>query len=271
MSRKIRYAAVSEKGKRPNNQDAVLAAVAGDIAIMVVADGMGGHSFGERASGEIIKGLDECWHYIYKNRVSVQKEDAYTMCRDVLHRVNKELYEEYAEKGIVSGSTVVLLFIWGDEYVVMSVGDSHIYHIADGSLCAMTTDDVWENTQEVILTMDEKQRREDPRRGKLTAAVGPYRKMLIHEKRGKLGIKEQFLLCSDGIYRYIKEKDLEKLLKNFWLSEKRIVKILVRKALKNKTSDNYSAVLCRYKKRKTDTGKSRKERSLRGTSSKKQS
>ena len=245
MSRLIRYAAVSEKGIRPNNQDAVLAGVAGDIAIMAVADGMGGHSYGERASGAIVKGLDECWIYITRNIENVSKEQALTMCRDSILRVNGELYEEYATRDIICGSTFVMLFIWHDEYVIMSVGDSHIYGIKYGEIKALSVDDVWENQDEILLTMNEQQRRQDPRYGKLTAAVGPRKEIVIHELEGKLEKKEQFLLCSDGIYRYCAEKDIEKLLKNYWISEKKITDSLIKKALKNKTTDNYSAVLCR--------------------------
>ena len=66
MKKKYEIAFFSEKGIRPNNQDAVFAAEKDERAIMAVADGMGGHQYGEVASEEVIKAVKECWESINK-------------------------------------------------------------------------------------------------------------------------------------------------------------------------------------------------------------
>ena len=48
------FYAVSEKGKRSINEDALYAARVEDYAVFGVADGLGGHAHGEVAAGKAI-------------------------------------------------------------------------------------------------------------------------------------------------------------------------------------------------------------------------
>ena len=46
----MKYCALSEKGKRQHNEDAVFVPMHSEVALAVVADGMGGHKAGDTAS-----------------------------------------------------------------------------------------------------------------------------------------------------------------------------------------------------------------------------
>ena len=46
----MKYCALSEKGKRLHNEDAVFVPHHSEVALAVVADGMGGHKAGDTAS-----------------------------------------------------------------------------------------------------------------------------------------------------------------------------------------------------------------------------
>ncbi|MBR3305829.1 MAG: serine/threonine-protein phosphatase [Lachnospiraceae bacterium] len=241
------YALFSEKGLRSVNQDAVLAASRDDHALLVVADGMGGHSFGEVASAAIIKAVNDWWVTAYDKEPFPSLDEAILKCRKAILKVNDDLLGEYSDKGQIVGSTVVLLLLWEGEYAAISVGDSHIYRQTFFGLEAITEDDIWENMPEVRMSMSEEQIMQDPRYGKLTAAVGPSAELEPHIIRGKLKRRETFLLCSDGVYKFCPVKELARIMRSRGTVKERAEKIR-RCAYDHATRDNYSAVLCAYKK-----------------------
>ncbi len=243
---RIRYSTVSEKGKRPENQDVVFAEAYGEYAVFAVADGMGGHSHGEVASAEIRDAIKEWWETVLRMDQMPDIEEAGIQCTDAIQRVNKELYQKYSSTGTVVGTTLVLLLIWGKEYTAFSVGDSHIYRRDGSSLVCITVDDVWENQPEIAASLTPEQIQKDSRRGKLIAAIGVYEDVEIHHYYGKIKEKENFFLCSDGVYKYCNTGQMSKVVCGFLGGKnvegiiKRIIKIIH----KNGTKDNYSAIVC---------------------------
>ena len=205
---------------------------------------MGGHSYGEIASREIAKGIAEWWGYVYSRADEIKIEDAVTQCKEEISRINTELYKKYATEGIVVGTTVALLLIWKDSYVTLSVGDSHIYRLDNKKAVTLTFDDIWDNLPEIRDALTEVEKVQHPSHEKLTAAIGPNMELVIREGRGIIEEYERFLICSDGIYKYVDVKDISRFLSRRIISIKGIVKRLERKAIENKTKDNYSMVVC---------------------------
>ncbi len=242
----IRYSKISEAGQRPENQDALFAGVDGDYAIFVVADGMGGHSFGEVASKAIVEAASEWWLTTIRSEQNVSLDVAKQQCLDAMQRVNRELYYQYASKGTMVGSTMVLLLIWENEYAILSLGDSHIYRKRKDELKPMTVDDVWENLPEVNRNMTIEEIRNDQRYGKLICAIGAHENPEIHVYDGKLGKNETFLLCSDGIYKYCPLDVINRIICKgiFQRNTNVLINKLKRISQKNGTKDNYTAILC---------------------------
>ncbi|MCR4641378.1 MAG: serine/threonine-protein phosphatase [Lachnospiraceae bacterium] len=241
---KIRYASVSEQGKRENNQDAVFAAVKGERAIFVVADGMGGHSHGEVASAAIVDAAKEWW-YSAAAEEDMEREEAVSACESLLQKVNLELYDNYASQGTMVGSTVVLLLIWDGSYTAISGGDSHIYRLEDNEARTVTPDDIWDNMPEIREYYTSEEIRRDYRHGRLTVAVGSDCELPLNKRAMPLSERESFLLCSDGIYKYCPPDYLSRQLRRRFSGVEKVLQALVRKAEKNGTTDNYSAIYIR--------------------------
>ena len=72
---KIEYAKVSALGDRQDNQDRAAIVVAGDAAIMLVFDGMGGHSDGAQAAEVGMKVVQDM--FTNSSLPSVQKTSRY--------------------------------------------------------------------------------------------------------------------------------------------------------------------------------------------------
>lgn len=236
----------SERGIRDMNQDAIYASAQNNRGIFVVADGMGGHAGGEVASSAIVNGIKNWWDSNDFTASEIEIDAVAEQCNNLLGNINKEVFSYFSERGLLGGSTVVVLIIWDDRYVTLSVGDSRIYMAREEKLEQLTTDDVWENLPEVKYEMSNERVICDERFGKLAEALGSEERLKISWNSGMLTGKEVFLLCSDGVYKYCAHRELERILckGKFFRNAERIKKMLRKCAIKGGVDDNYSAIIC---------------------------
>ncbi|SHK27458.1 PP2C family protein-serine/threonine phosphatase [Thermocrinis minervae] len=158
----------------------------GNYFVFAVADGMGGHPEGEKASLIVLEELKRC---------SPSDEEEINKC---LHAARDKL-EEYALENphaLGLGCAVAGLVISSKGLYAFNVGDCRVYGIKDGKLFLLTQD----HRIAYYLT---------------SALVGDpnYREFEVFIKRAE-GF-EGFLICSDGLWEYIEDetdKDLQTLL-----------------------------------------------------------
>ena len=236
----------SQQGQREVNQDSIYASAKEGRGIFVVADGMGGHYGGELASGFIVTGIRHWWLSNDFTTSNLGIDQVTEQCCALLTNINSEVFAYFEAQAKVGGSTVVVLILWDNRYAVLSVGDSRIYRAKDRRLEQLTTDDVWENLPEVKYTLSKEMMESDSRYGKLTEALGSDANVKISRGEGIISDDEVFLLCSDGIYKYCTQKELEKILFGGWIfkNTETIADKLRKCAEKNQTQDNYSAIVC---------------------------
>ncbi|MBR4162052.1 MAG: serine/threonine-protein phosphatase [Solobacterium sp.] len=224
---KLLSANYTDRGSRDGiNQDSVLALTEGDLAIFCVADGMGGHMHGELASREIIGGI-RLWQRENKDKEYDKASELFDEIEEILTEANKVIFEKYNSKG-PCGSTVVCLVIFKDRYAVFSAGDSRLYKKKKIHMYQITRDDAAPN-------------------GKLTKAVGVSDSLKFNRITGKLGKKDEFFLCSDGVYKELTPKTIKKLPGKVFFtgSNKGIEKLIsyIQKEVTRKgAGDNHSAI-----------------------------
>lgn len=237
----------SERGSREVNQDAIYASAKAGMGIFVVADGMGGHFGGEVASAAVVKGLRNWWDS--NEFLRAAPEAVADQCCTLLLNVNHEVFSHFSERGQVGGSTVAVLLLWEDRYFILSAGDSRIYRVRGKKLEQLTADDVWENLPEVRYGMDSEKAVRDERFGRLTQALGSEERLRISRGGGIMSPREEFLLCSDGVYKSCPHRALENIMcggQGIRTAERK-KKMIRRCARKNGVDDNYSAVICRVR------------------------
>ncbi len=205
----ICYTILSEIGLgRKENQDAVFGANDGSVGIFLVADGMGGHVDGARASATVKNNIKTWWTQYIKSRKEQDFFQNIEEIKAILEASNQEILD-YTKDGELSGSTVVLLWIQKDSWAVISCGDSRCYQVQNGffigQVCQLTTDDVWENQQQNIRGMKEEEIRKHNNFGCLIRAVGTNPDFSCTVRSDQIKEKTLFALCSDGIYRYCPE------------------------------------------------------------------
>lgn len=239
----------SECGTRDVNQDAIYASARKGRGIFVVADGMGGHSGGEIASSAIVNGIKNWWDSNDFGDAETEIDAVAEQCSMLLTNINVEVFSHFRERGQLGGSTVAVLIIWDDRYVILSAGDSRIYRVRGKALEQLTTDDVWENLPEVKYEMANERVVSDSRFGKLTQALGSEERLKINRYGGMLSEREVFLLCSDGVYKYCPQEELERILcrSSVFRSADRMKEMIRKCAVKSGVDDNYSAIVCSVK------------------------
>jgi protein phosphatase len=161
---------------------------------------------------------------------------------ETLARCNRELIER-AAGGELSGSTIVALLVFEDNFAVIWAGDSRIYRLRDGRLEQLTRDHSY--VQELVergqLAPD--QARAHPLANRITRAIGADPQLHLDVIDGRLEPGDQFLLCSDGLTGVVEDSAIAALLAE---PEPEVaVDGLIDAALAAGGHDNVSAVVVR--------------------------
>jgi len=246
----LAYFALSDVGlKRPRNEDAYAiydsaATTAGNCRAYLfgVADGMGGHPCGDKASAMACSGLKvffNDWNGGFNAAASADKLARLVFSIDAQIRDHAAVDADCEEMG----TTLAALLITAEFGVMAHVGDSRIYHLRNGTLFPLTRDHTF--VQEMI---DERELSAEaalrhPLRNVLTQVLGteePLEKVdtdLITIARG-----DRFLLSSDGLHDLVPLQTIKKTLAGCD-SPKKSAELLLKSALLNGGKDNVTAIV----------------------------
>ncbi len=215
---------------RKINEDSHLDAQ--EQSLWVVADGMGGHTRGDRASQCIVEALHEF----------VASEKAMDSVDDLLNRLSvaNEACRQAAQ-GQVMGSTVVALYLHEDKAYILWAGDSRIYRRRGDEFTQLTDDHslVQELHRLGELTADEAENH--PSSNVITRAIGVADDIEIQVRQVNLLPGDRFLLCSDGLFKDVKPEEVSQ---NLGLpSPRQALDELVTLALRRGGTDNVTAIV----------------------------
>lgn len=221
-----------------------------DLGLYVVADGMGGHNAGEVASHlavETIHGFiaesahtaDITWPFGLEVQLSIDVNRLMTAVR----LANRKIYSEGSKQPELNGmgTTVVAALVAGDRVALVSVGDSRIYRLRNGSLEQLTSDDTWLAS---VLGAKEAEDADPghPLRHVLTSVVGTKDDLKPESREEELRSGDRFLLCTDGVHGKLDSTALTSLLQAASTSEDGAER-LVGEAITRGTTDNATAMV----------------------------
>ena len=194
MSARYVCSAVSDVGcRRRLNEDACLSRP--DLGLWVVADGMGGHQAGDHASRSIVEALD------FPAEGSVSPRTLIDRIEDAMVEVNDRLVTHAQGLGpdAVVASTVVGLILAQTHFALFWLGDSRAYMVRGGAALQLTRDDSHVQALVDAGEIDEEAARSHPLSHVVTAAVGAGADFDLHFTHGRCGLRDRFVLCSDGL------------------------------------------------------------------------
>lgn len=236
----MEFATLSKKGDREINEDYLDVFESGSKTIFVLADGLGGHGYGEVASKEAVIAVKKS----LRNNEESNIEIALSLSFQEAHNTLKKYQNEVNDKTLFK-TTMVILIVDNYEVIWGHIGDSRIYHFEQQKLIERSMDHSVPQMLVNAGSIKEKDIRRHEDRNRLTRVLGaeddvlkPY--ITKSEPRNE---KASFLLCSDGLWELVNEKKMEKNLKKStsaqnWID--RLENIVINKKDKNK--DNYSAI-----------------------------
>jgi protein phosphatase len=215
------------------NQDAFLDRP--DIGLWAVADGMGGHASGERASSLVVEALSRLPVPAMLGR-SVRHAEC------LITEANRRLIDEADASGEeVIGTTVVALLAMGHACALLWVGDSRMYRLRDDRLAQLTQDHT--EVQQLVLDgkLSAEQAESHPYAGVLSRAVGAEDELQVDSALETLMDGDRYLLCSDGLTKELPQDRIQQLLGSGEPEE--VVRRLVEAACAAGGRDNVTAVV----------------------------
>ncbi|WP_101927026.1 MULTISPECIES: PP2C family protein-serine/threonine phosphatase [Luteimonas] len=207
-----------------------------ELGLWLVADGMGGHEYGEVASALARETI------VREIRQGTALPQAIRIADEEIIRASRKRNDS-----LPMGTTVVAARVAGNRFEVAWVGDSRVYLWRDSKLAQLSQDHSY--VQELIaqgaISVD--QARSHPHRNVVTQALGVTDPQVLNVETlsGELQPGTQLLLCSDGLTEEVDDSAISRVLAHTECSAQECVDGLVAAALDGGGSDNVTVILIR--------------------------
>lgn len=226
---------------RETNEDSIF--FDDEIGLMIIADGIGGHSRGEDASQTAVNTLKEFVYKrnsYYKDKILLLKE-GFRAANTAVHKIQNSL-----DSGQICGTTLSCALVDNGYLYFAHIGDTRIYvSRAKEDIEQITFDHTYisELARNDFQTFVDLQRKGSlSSNNYLTRAVGPDERVEAQVGSFKLHANDYIILLTDGIYRYIKPFDVLRALKKANNIEN-FIDVLMKTSLEMGGKDNLSVVI----------------------------
>lgn len=203
----IEYAKVSALGDRKDNQDRGAVVVADEAAMMIVFDGMGGHSDGARAAETGLKVVQDL--FMASDLPVLDPQGflymALTRAHDEVVGLGQDLAVDFRPR-----ATCAICLVQEGGAFWAHIGDSRIYQVRDGRVLQRSRD---HSHVEVLIqegAITEEEAKDHPMRNFVECCLGgdaPVPDMSITNCI-KLAPGDVLLACSDGLWSGLKDEDM---------------------------------------------------------------
>lgn len=233
----IKIASLTDCGSREYNEDSVGFYSNGDNYCLVLADGLGGHGKGEVASLNAVESVKDTFMASENPDISAMFENA----QNNVMRLQEESHDFDSMK-----TTLTVALITGNTLRWGHIGDSRVYLFKKKKYISHTLDHSVPQMLVFAGEIKESEIRRHIDRNKLLRVIGTKWDSPRYQIGDELQLNgdETVLLCSDGFWENIEEKQMVKLLKKAstpdeWLEA---MKEAVVKNGRGTNMDNFSAV-----------------------------
>jgi protein phosphatase len=209
--------------QRELNEDSLLAltaTLAGNsgslpFGLYIVADGMGGHQYGEVASNAAIRTVGghimrKFEPYLFSLKPSSPDESLQEIMQTAVREAQKTIQSEAPS----SGTTLTAALVLGQQVTIAHVGDSRAYHLhPDGRSEVITRDHSLVKRLEELGHISEEEAENYPHRNVLYRALGqgeilePDVFTVAFPQTGYL------MICSDGLWGVVTDQDMHRMIK----------------------------------------------------------
>jgi PPM family protein phosphatase len=208
--------------------------------LAVIADGMGGYEGGQEASRLAVETVQN----IYENSGTNDPQATLLHAFSVAHSTIQGYAAEHPEfHGM--GTTCTALTIVGRRLSFAHIGDSRLYHLRSGAIKRLTRDHSYVGRLVETGIVRSEDAESHPQRHILTAALGSGHDLVPDTLTQPLALEsgDTLLLCTDGLWGVVSERELATALENNSPAESCVA--LVQMALDRGGPDNITVLVMR--------------------------
>jgi protein phosphatase len=209
---------------RDHNEDVLLTLTStfdGDekipsFGLYIVADGMGGHSLGERASAVAARSVArEVTRRVYLSLLSDSddNEDRVPL-QDVLLEALTQANVAVREAVGEGGTTGTVALVFNDQVIIGHVGDSRAYLITSSGLEQLTRDHSLVRRLQELGQLTQAEAAVHPQRNVLYRAIGQGEGLEVDVYTQRLAPDTKILLCSDGLWGLVEDDQILEVVRN---------------------------------------------------------
>lgn len=259
---KLDVAGLSDKGKkRDKNEDyfGVYTPQDTDIklfsegALLVVADGLGGHIAGNVASKlavSIIKDILKEQPYSEIQETSEHQpptseefylnalQKAFQKANESIYKTNKDLVKGARPMG----TTALAMILVPGKAFVANVGDSRAYHIRNGEIIERTEDHSWVDEQVKLGILSPEEAEKHSRKHVITRSIGTQSEIEVDTYKWYPVAGDILLLCTDGLINMVTDEKILEII-NEGGTAQFIAQRLIDQANENGGKDNITVIV----------------------------
>jgi serine/threonine protein phosphatase PrpC len=202
---------------RANNQDAMFSFMSTargsdmwpDFGLFIVADGMGGHHDGEKASTMTMRSvahhiLNSMYLPMIRGAEDANQTPVTELMVDAIQKANYDCITKVPE----GGTTLTAAVIIGDRIYVAHVGDSRIYWIHNNMIEQITRDHSLVQRLIELNQLTPEEANDHPQKHVLYKALGQNEVIEVDTLTRRLPAGSRLLICSDGLWNQVPEADI---------------------------------------------------------------
>lgn len=204
--------------QREHNEDSVLAitaTLAGKTAnvpfgLYMVADGMGGHQFGEVASNAAVRVIaGQIFRKFHSYLFAIPTQQPEDSLQEIMENAIKEAHRVVQKDAPGSGTTVTAALVVGQQLTIGHVGDSRAYIIhTSGRAEQLTHDHSLVQRLEELGHLNKEEAASFPHRNVLIRALGQGESLDVDVFTIPFPTQGTLMLCTDGLWGVVQDSEI---------------------------------------------------------------
>ncbi len=233
--------------QRKTNEDRMITIIPEDTrvlaqkgALFIVADGLGGHTTGDKASEMAVNAVRD---FYYQDA----NADNGALLQAAMKHANTLVYQENMAQAMqdekkMMGTTCVAAVLNGDTVYVANVGDSRTYIIRAGQVLQISLDHTPQAEQLRAGTITEEQA-QAMANNQITRCIGIHADVEVDLFQEPVQQGDILVLCTDGLNKAVSDAEIRSIVEQYTPEES--VDKLVELANQQSGEDNVTAIVVR--------------------------
>jgi protein phosphatase len=181
-----------------------------ELALVIVADGLGGHEAGDQASGQAIRHIGAALAPLLGSALAGQVPNPATApltesidraIKDANQAVHRRGQTEAGCKGM--GATAAVVLFWDGQAKIGHVGDCRVYHYRAGKVTQVTRDQTLVERLIELGQLTPKEALTHPARTEVIQAIGTQPDIAPAAYQLALAVGDWLIVASDGLHTHV--------------------------------------------------------------------